>query len=88
MKWNIKKRYLFPKKKLRNKTIISFIVFILLLVILVLPGKEHTGNLFIADRFPEPFARCFLKYKRKDLFQFLVIIHLAKSYPTFCCRKT
>ena len=80
-----KEEILISEKKLRNKTIISFIAFILLLVAAVFTWKKLHQQPDVAG-VPKPL-RTVLNTNEKVFSNFLSDKHLAKSYPASAAVK-
>jgi hypothetical protein len=74
-----KEEILISEKKLRSKTIISFTVFILLMVAAVFAWKKLHQEPKVAY-VPKPL-RSVLNYNENFFSNFLTDNHLAKSYP-------
>ncbi|MGH2566492.1 MAG: molybdopterin-dependent oxidoreductase, partial [Ginsengibacter sp.] len=76
---NYKEEILIPERKLRNKTILSFSVFIVFIIGCVFVWKWLHQQPKIASA-PKPL-RTVLNYDKKFFSHFLSNKHLAKTYP-------
>ena len=85
MTMNYKKEMVLSEKKLRNKTIISFAVFILLLFAGVFAWKKLHQQPLVAAA-PKPL-RTVLDFNQSFFSNFLSDAHLAKSYPVSAAVK-